>query len=72
MAWLAITNNPGWEYSTTPDVDDPDNDYTGLHTLGIRTVNAREEYVYCRQINNDPEALPGYGGISKTYWDGQT
>ena len=30
MAFLAITNNPEWEYSNAPDTDDPVNGLTAI------------------------------------------
>lgn len=68
MAWITIDNS-NWEYSTTPEIDDPDNahNYTGRHTNGIRiNGDGTENYVYCRKI------IPpyyGFGELNKTYYD---
>lgn len=75
MAWTAITG-VDWEYSTTPELDDPDNadKYTGKHTLGIRTnSDGTEIYVYCRQVTG--VATPkvpggGFGELNKTAIEG--
>jgi len=70
MAWVQIgTSN--WEYSTTPESDDPDNaaKYTGKHTNGIRTnSDGTEIYVYCRMTDRT-EGI-GYGEINKTAYEG--
>lgn len=66
MAWVAIPNNPDWEY---------DNAATNAGGVaGIRTnSNGTEVYVKCRQTGFD---FTGYanqdqGEIAKTYWDNQ-
>lgn len=60
MAWIPIVNTL-WEYSSTPEVDDPDNaqNYVGKHVNGIRTnvCDSTEVYIYCRKTS----ALIGTG-----------
>lgn len=76
MAWTAITGTSNWEYSTTPETDDPDNahNYTGKHTDGIRTnSDGTLIYLYCRQITavatpKDPGG--GFGELNKTALEG--
>ena len=76
MAWTAIIGTTNWEYSTTPETDDPDNaaKYSGNHTNGIRTnSDTTEIYVYCRQVTaiatpKDPAG--GFGEINKTALEG--
>jgi len=65
MAWIAI-DKMDWEYSTTPDIDDPDNahSYSGRHVDGIRTnSDGTSVYVYCRQLNRT-EGI-GYGELKE-------
>ena len=66
MAWIAITGVP-WEYSTTPEIDDPDNapNFAG-HTLGIKTDSkGREIFAFCRMTGRTDGI--GYGGLNKSY-----
>ena len=70
MAWIKIPQID-WEYSSTPEIDDPDNasKYTGKHTLGIRTNSDNTKiYVYCRQLGQTHGI--GYGEINKTALEG--
>lgn len=70
MAWTAIPNID-WEYSTTPETDDPGNadKYTGNHTAGIRTnADGTEIYVYCRMTTRTDGV--GYGELNKTALEG--
>lgn len=70
MAWVAIATT-NWEYSTTPETDDPDNadKYTGNHTAGIRTnSDGTEIYVYCRMTGRT-EGI-GFGEVNKTAIEG--
>ena len=70
MAWIPIGNSY-WEYSTTPETDDPINahNYVGKHTDGIRVNgDGTENYVYCRKVI-PPGFVKGYGELSKTYYD---
>ena len=68
MAWIPIENTY-WEYSTTPETDDPINahNYIGKHVDGVRiNSGGTENYVYCRKTN-PPYA--GWGELNKTYYD---
>jgi hypothetical protein len=73
MAWATITNNPNWEYDTTPP--DPGGALTALWqtaTNGIRTNQSGDEiYINCRHklINTTADSFPNE--ISKTFWDTQ-
>ena len=68
MAWNLITNS-NWEYSDTPEIDDPINahNYANMNGLsaGIRTnsYDGTEVYVYCRR--NDRTHGIGYGELKK-------
>ena len=66
--WVPI-DNTYWEYSTTPEVDDPSNAdiYEGRHVDGVRVnSDSTENYIYCRKIN--PPYI-GWGELNKSYYD---
>ena len=73
MAWVAITNNPNWEYNNQPT--DPSNVASSLRPLwlkqtsGIRTFKGHEVYTQVRRVGDPPQA--NRGELSKTYWDNQ-
>jgi len=55
MSWITITNT-NWEYSDTPELDDPYNShiYAKMNNLssGIRTnSNGTKNYVFCRRTD---------------------
>ena len=73
MAWVAITNNTGWEYNNTPA--DPG---VGSHlrplwqkqTNGIRQFkNGTEVYVEVRKVGDTNRTR---GEMSKSFWDSRT
>lgn len=73
MAWNTIANLPNWEYSDTPDIDDPINahNYAKMNNLvaGIRTnTDNTEVYVYCRKTDRVDGV--GYGELNKTALEG--
>jgi len=71
MTWFKISEKGNWEYSNTPEVDDPYNfiggSYVVNHVNGIRTNSHGDMiYVYCRQITG---LSSGTGELSKAYYD---
>jgi len=70
MAWVAITNNPYWEYDNNPPDPGVGSPYRPLwlkQTAGIRTSpSGREVYVKCRRVGTTVDTA---GEISKTFWD---
>jgi len=72
MAWNPVPNT-NYEYSTTPETDDPDNahNYAEMNNLvdGIRTnSDGTEIYVYCRRT--DRTKANSFGEINKTALEG--
>lgn len=67
MTWIPIPRSY-WEYSTTPEIDDPENahNYTGKHVDGVRVNSSgNENYVFCRKTV-PPD---GFGELNKSYYD---
>jgi len=67
MAWTQISGT-NWEYSDTPEIDDPYNahNYANMHGLvsGIRTnSDGTEIYVFCRRTDRTNGI--GFGEIKK-------
>jgi len=72
MAWIAIPNNPNWEYDNAPAFPGANSPYRPLwakQTAGIRTDGARKIYTKVRKIGRTDETM---GELSKTFWDAKT
>lgn len=70
MAWVAVTNNPTWEYDNAPADPGVGSPYRPLwlkQTAGIRTTRGHEVYTKVRRVGDAPNA--NRGEMSKTYWD---
>lgn len=69
MAYVAITNNPNWEYDNSPpDPGGGESALWALQVAGIRTnTNGQEVYTNCRIVGTTVDV----GELSKTYWDAQ-
>lgn len=70
MTWIPIEQTY-WEYSTTPEIDDPDNahNYVGKHTNGVRVnSDGTQNYVYCQKVI-PPGSAVGWVELNKTYYD---
>ena len=69
MAFVAITNNPNWEYDNAPP--DPGGALSrqwALQTAGIRTnADGTQIYTNCRKVGSTAASVPSE--INKTYWD---
>ena len=73
MAWVAVINNPDWEYDNAATEADTYPDTHGTISGGIRTYitesgSVRETYIKCRKVTN-PTAV---GELDKTYYDNYT
>ena len=70
MAWVAITNNTGWEYNNTPadpGVGSPLRPLWQKQTNGIRQFkNGTEVYVEVRKVGDTNRTR---GEMSKSFWD---
>ncbi len=70
MAWVAITNNPEWEYDNAPPaptIGTPQYDLWLKSALGIRIQpDGTEIYISTRRIGTH---LPSGGELNKSYWD---
>lgn len=72
MAWVAITNNPNWEYDNAPADPGVGSPYRPLwlkQTSGVRTFKGHEVYTKVRRVGDSPTT--NRGELSKTYWDNQ-
>ena len=74
MAWVAIPNNPNWEYDNAPPDPGADSPLRPLwlkQTAGIRTFGtgpgAHQVYTRVRRVGDGPDA--DRGELSKTFWD---
>ena len=76
MAWVAITNNTGWEYNNAPadpGVGSPHRALWLKQTNGIRTfgsgVGAHQVYTEVRKVGDTNRTR---GELSKTFWDSRS
>ena len=73
MAWVAITNNTGWQYNNAPadpGVDSPLRPLWLKQTNGIRQFNnGTEVYVEVRKVGDTDRTR---GEMSKSFWDSRT
>ena len=73
MAWVAIPNNPDWEYNndpTDPGAGSPLRALWLKQTNGIRQFkNGTEVYVEVRKVGDTNRTR---GEMSKSFWDSRT
>ena len=74
MAFVAIPNNPNWEYDNAPadpGAGSPLRKLWLLQTNGVRQFkNGTEVYTKVRKVGDGPTA--DRGEMSKSYWDAQS
>lgn len=71
MAWVAIPNNPRYEYNNTPTDPGAGSSQRPLwlkQTNGVRTTLGFENYTNVRRVGTTDDI----GEMSKNYWDAQT
>ena len=71
MAWVAIPNNPRYEYNnapTDPGAGSPLRPLWLKQTNGVRTTLGFENYTNVRRVGTTDDI----GEMSKNYWDAQT
>ena len=74
MAWVAITNNPNWQYNNSPEDPGAGSPLRALwlkQTNGIRTIGsgagAHQVYSEVRRVGDTTNR--SRGELSKSYWD---
>ncbi len=72
MAWVAIPNNPDWEYDNDPLASQYYEDANGTVTAGIRSFtptggSEQLTYVKVRMVGDTADA--NRGELSKSFWD---
>ena len=73
MAWVAVPNNPQWEYNNSPSdpgVGSPHRALWLIQTNGVRTFGsgsgAHQVYTEVRKVGDTTRTR---GELSKTFWD---
>ena len=72
MAWIAIPNNPNWEYDNAPASPGANSPYRPLwakQTAGIRTDGVNKIYTKVRKVGRSDASM---GELSKTFWDAKS
>jgi len=71
MAWVAIPNNPRYEYNNDPadpGTESPQRPLWLKQTNGVRTTLGFQNYTNVRRVGTTNDI----GEMSKNYWDAQT